>query len=392
MSAAGAWATTVLHADLDAFYAAVEVLGDPGLAGKPVIVGGTSLRGVVTSASYEARGYGVTSGMPTSRARRLCPEGVFLPPRFERYRECSEQVGKVFGSFSPVVEPLALDEAFLDIRGARRLWPDPAAMGEALRASVRKRCGLAVSVGIAPNKFLAKLASRHAKPDGLVVLDPAEVTAFLEPLPVSELWGVGERMAAMLRRLGLSTIGEVARVPPATLERALGSVGLWVARLAAGRDDRPVVPDAGRKSLGAEETFEQDLVTPAQMRRALLGLSDRVASRLRAQGISGRTLTLKVRFSNFRTVTRSRTLDQECDSATAIHSVAQQLLTAALGSSSPPPRVRLLGVSVSRLTDWPASEQISFERRPHWSEADRALDRIRSRFGEGAVRFASLLE
>ncbi|HXL41137.1 MAG TPA: DNA polymerase IV, partial [Actinomycetota bacterium] len=216
----GTWPTPVLHADLDAFYASVEVLKDPALAGKPVIVGGTSSRGVVTSASYEARRMGITSAMPTSRARRLCPHGIYLPPDFDAYWRSSKQVREVFDSFSPVVEPLALDEAFLDLRGATRMWPGPEALGEALRREVKRATGLVVSVGLAPNKFLAKLASRHAKPDGLLMIAPDAVLGFLHPLPAGDLWGVGERTAELLERLGLRTIGDVAAVPAATLQRA----------------------------------------------------------------------------------------------------------------------------------------------------------------------------
>lgn len=412
------WGTPILHADLDAFYASVAVLRDPALAGKPVIVGGTSNRGVVTSASYEARRFGVDAGMPTSRARRLCPDGVFVPPDFDAYQESSRAVREVFDAFSPAVEPLALDEAFLDVRGARRLWPDPAALAGGLRAEVRRRTGLAVSVGVASNKFLAKLASRLAKPDGVLIVPPQRVARFLHPLPVSHLWGVGEHTVPVLQRLGLSTIGDVAAVPAPALERALGSLGTHIARLAAGVDARPVVPDAPRKSVGAEETFERDLVEDVQILQALLALSDRVSSRLRWRGISGQTVTVKVRFASFVTVTRTRTLDREVDGAAAIYRAARELLVRGLREEGrkrreargdpapgrrtpfPPPdapnplgrrRIRLLGASVSNLKEWPASDQLSFERAPRWADADRALDRVRARFGEGSLGFAALL-
>jgi DNA polymerase-4 len=385
----GAWPTPVLHADLDAFYASVEVLKDPALAGRPVIVGGTSARGVVTSASYEARRSGVASAMPTSRARRLCPDGVFVPPDFDAYHRYSQQVREVFDSFSPVVEPLALDEAFLDLRGATRMWASPEALAEALRSSVREATGLVVSVGLAANKFLAKLASRRAKPDGLVVVVPEEVETFLHPLPIGELWGVGERTAELLDRLGLRTIGDVASVPTATLQRALGPLGGQIARLAAGIDNRAVVADPPRKSVGAEETFERDLVGEDEIARALLRLSDRVSSRLRAQGISGRTVNVKVRFPTFVTLTRSRTLPREVDSTAPIYATARSLCSRALATRSS--RVRLLGVSVSQLGEWPASEQISLEDQPRWPAAESALDDIRRRFGDDAVRLGSLL-
>ena len=385
-----AWPTPVLHADLDAFYASVEVLKDPGLKGRPVIVGGTSARGVVTSASYEARRSGVTSAMPTSRARRLCPDGVFILPDFDAYHRYSQQVREVFDAFSPVVEPLALDEAFLDLRGATRMWAGPEALAEALRRSVREATGLVVSVGLAPNKFLAKLASRRAKPDGLVVVAPEDVGAFLHPLPIGELWGVGERTAELLDRLGLRTIGDVASVPTATLQRALGPLGGQIAKLAAGIDSRAVVADPPRKSVGAEETFERDLVGEGEIAQALLRLSDRVSSRLRAQGISGKTVNVKVRFPTFVTLTRSRTLPREVDSTAPIYATARSLCSRALATQSSR-RVRLLGVSVSQLGEWPASEQISLEDQPRWPAAESALDDIRRRFGDDAVRLGSLL-
>lgn len=386
------WDTPVLHADLDAFYPSVEVLKDPALRGKPVIVGGGGTRGVVMSASYEARRSGVGSAMPGSRARRLCPDGIFVPPDFTAYLEYSRRVREVFDSYSPVVEPLALDEAFLDLRGAGRMWPSAAALGDALRRDVREATGLVVSVGIAANKFLAKLGSSQTKPDGMVVLRPADVEPFLHPLPVEALWGVGEQTAAILRRLGLRTVGDVAGVPAETLTRVFGSLGSHVAALAAGRDDRPVVADAARKSVGAEETFERDLTEAVQVQHALLRLADRASSRLRAAGNSGQTVTVKIRFGNFSTITRSRTLDHEVDSATAIYSTARTLLASGLASREGNKALRLLGISVSQLSDWPASVQLKFERAPKWTDADRALDRVRVRFGDGALGFGSLLE
>ena len=392
-SGAGKWATPILHADLDAFYASVEVLNDPSLRGLPVVVGGTSGRGVVTSASYEARRFGVHSAMPTARARRLCPNGVFLPPNFPAYIARSKQVREVFDSFSLAVEPLALDEAFLDIRRARRLWPDPATAAEALKHRVLQATGLVVSVGVAPNKFLAKLASRLAKPDGVLVVHPDAVREFLDPLPVGHLWGVGEQTAVVLGRLGLRTIGDLAACPAPTLERALGSHGSSLAQLALGRDDRQVVPDLMVKSIGHEETFAADLTERTQILAALLKLSDRVASRLRSHGISGQTITCKLRLSGFETFTRSRTLKHEIDSATGVYGVARELLERFLDDRPPSrSRIRLLGVSVGNLSQWPASHQIVFDRQPEWGAAELAVDRVRQRFGDGAVGFGALLE
>ncbi len=389
----GDWSSPILHADLDAFYASVETLKDPSLRGKPVIVGGTSARGVVTSASYEARRYGVHSAMPTARARRLCPNGIFVQPSFPAYIAKSREVKEVFDAFSVAVEPLSLDEAFLDLRKASRLWADPATAAEALKDRVLRTTGLVLSVGVAPNKFLAKLASRLAKPDGVLVVRDDAIAEFLNPLPVGLLWGVGEQTAAVLQRLGLRTIGDVAGCSPSLLERALGAHGAELARLASGRDDREVVADLVAKSVGAEETFQLDLVEETSMLGALLKLSDRVASRLRGQGISGKSVNLKVRLSTFETFSRSRTLKHELDGATAIYGLARELLEHFLEGKPPSRRrIRLLGVSVTNLSQWPASDQIVFGRQPEWGAAENALDRVRMRFGEDALGFGALLE
>lgn len=382
-----------MHADLDAFYASVEILKDSSLAGKPVIVGGTSSRGVVTSASYEARRFGVRSAMPTARARRICPGAVFIQPDFDAYIEKSNQVRKVFDSFSHIVEPLSLDEAFLDVRRAERMWPDPGTLAEALKDRVLRATGLVISVGVAPNKLLAKLASRKAKPDGIMIVDAGRVFEFLHPLPVSELWGVGEQTAGVLSRLGLKTVGDIARVPKTTLEKVLGPQGAALSALANGHDDRQVVVDSPRKSAGAEETFEHDLVDPEQILQAILKLSDRVASRLRSEGISGRTVTVKIRLSNFTTTTRSKTVPHEMDTATEIFGLAKALLAGLAGGDDQPNRkgIRLLGVSISSLSEWPASEQLCLQRQAEWFKADRALDGVRFRFGDEALGFGALL-
>ena len=386
------WSTPILHADLDAFYASVEVLRDPSLKGKPVIVGGTSSRGVVTSASYEARKFGVHSAMPTSRARRLCPNAVFVQPDFSMYSEKSKEVRKVFDCFSPTVEPLSLDEAFLDISGAGKMWPNPQIVAEELRDRVTDETGLTASVGVASNKFLAKLASKRAKPDGMVVVDPADPRGFLDPLPVEDLWGVGNETAAVLRRLGLKTIGDIYQIPTESLQRALGSLGLHIADLARGRDDRSVVTHSPQKSLGAEETFDRDLVAGSEISRALLKLADRVSSRLRARGISGHTVTLKVRFSNFTTITRSRTLPAEVDGARMIYHTALDLISPVIDQATGSKRVRLLGLSMSNLKDWPPSVQLSLIKLPKWTEADRTLDQVRRKFGDDAIEFGALIE
>jgi DNA polymerase-4 len=384
------WASAILHADLDAFYASVEVLNNPRLRGTPVIVGGTGSRGVVTSASYEARRYGVRSAMPVMRARRLCPSGVFVAPNFPAYISKSRAVKAVFDSFSTAVEPISLDEAFLDMRRARRIWPDPPTIAEALKDRVLRETGLVVSVGVAPNKFLAKLASRLAKPDGILVVDPEKISEFLRPLDVAYLWGVGEHTEAVLRRLGLTTIGDVATAPEGYLERILGAHGAHLAALAAGRDGREVIPNWEAKSVGAEATFERDLTEQTETSAALLALADRVASRLRAQGISGQTVNLKVRLNDFSTFSRSRTLGFEIDSATGIYGVARAMLSR-FASDRPGRSIRLLGVSMSSLCRWPASHQLAFSQEPGWGAAELTLDAVRRRFGDDAIGFGALL-
>jgi DNA polymerase IV len=376
---------------MDAFYASVEVVKDPSLKGKPVIVGGQGGRGVVTSASYEARAFGVHSAMPTIRARRLCPHAVFLPNDFAAYLDYSAKIREVFFSFTPLVEPLSLDEAFLDVSGSVKLFGPPPRIGTRLKEAIGE-LGLTCTVGIAPNKFLAKLASTTAKPDGLLVVEPAEVNAFLHPLPVAALWGVGQQTGEVLRRLGLRKVGDLATISRRTLERAVGdSLGAQLHDLANGIDDRPVVPDEPSKSVGSEETFSSDLDAAEEIRREILRLSERTAGRLRAKGLCGRTITLKVRFSNFKTITRSKTLPEEVDAGAAIYQVARELFDKLPAERL---RIRLLGVSVSGVTAGPPRSQLDLlaPARPGWREATGAIDAIRERWGDDAVGPATLLE
>jgi DNA polymerase IV len=392
MNEAAAARAHILHVDMDAFYASVETLKEPSLRGKPVVVGGQGGRGVVTSASYEARSFGVTSAMPMVRARRLCPHAVFVSNDFASYTAHSKRIREVFESFTPLVEPLSLDEAFLDVTGSIKLFGEPPEIAATIKRRIRE-LGLPCTVGVAPNKFLAKLASTRAKPDGLLVVDPDRVESFLHPLPVNALWGVGEQTAEVLRRLGLKTVGELAQIPRRTLERAVGdALGAHLHALARGRDDRPVTPGEPAKSVGSEETFVRDLDSTDEVLREILRLSDRTAGRLRAKGLKGRTVTLKVRFSNFQTITRAQTVDGYVDSAAEIFGVARHLY-ARLNPVRP--RLRLLGVSVSGLGDGPSSRQLdllSGAPRPGWKEASVAIDVIRDRFGERAVHPATLLD
>ena len=379
----------ILHADLDAFYASVEVLKDPSLRGRPLLVGGIGARGVVTSASYEARAFGCRNAMPMARARRLCPQAVAVPPDFAAYRRHSATVMRVFQSLTPLVEPLALDEAFLDVRGARALFGDAVAVARLLRARVREEAGLTLTVGVAASKYLAKLASTRGKPDGLLVVPPGRALAFLHPLPVDALWGAGQATIQTLARYGLRTVGDVAATPRATLERALGpAAGAQLHELAWARDDRQVVPFEAAKSVGSEETFAADIDDPERLAREVLRSCVRVGRRLREAGLAGRTVTLKLRFADFRTVTRGRTLPDATDTDTELHGIAAQLLARLQLGRVP---VRLVGVTVSNLQPRGAPVQLRLgPERPGWEAAVRAADAVRARFGDGSIDLASL--
>ncbi|GLZ10591.1 DNA polymerase IV [Actinomadura sp. NBRC 104425] len=381
----------ILHVDMDAFYVGVELLERPELRGRPVIVGGTGARGVVSSASYEARAYGVHSAMPMSRARRLCPQAVVLPPRHDRYARVSAAVMEIFRSVTPLVEPLALDEAFLDVAGARRRLGRPAEIARMIRAQVAEQQGLTCSVGVAGTKFVAKLASTRCKPDGMLVVPADGVQEFLHPLPVAALWGVGDRTEEALRRLGLRTVGQLAQVPRAVLQRELGTaLGAHLHELAWGRDPRPVVPRSPDKSIGAEETFDTDVDDPETIRRELLRLAEKVGARLRAAGHAGRTVSVKLRRSDFTTLTRSRTLREPTDVTRMIYVTACELYEA---SGLDRVRLRLVGVRVENLvpSDQAVRQPALDEPETGWREAERAVDQVSRRFGSGAVRPAALV-
>ncbi|HEY8480111.1 MAG TPA: DNA polymerase IV [Spirillospora sp.] len=382
---------TILHVDMDAFFVGVELLERPELRGRPVIVGGTGPRGVVSSASYEARRYGVHSAMPMSRARRLCPTAVVLPVDHAKYARVSAAVFEIFRSVTPLVEGLSLDEAFLDVAGARRRLGRPARIAEMIREQVRDQQGITCSVGVASTKFVAKLASTQCKPDGLLVVPADDVTGFLHPLPVASLWGVGERTEQTLARLGLRTVGQLARVPLSDLQRELGrAMGARLHDLAWGRDPREVVPHTPDKSIGAEETFDTDVDDPGVVRRELLRLSEKVGARLRASGNAGRTVSVKLRMADFRTITRARTLDEPTDLARVIYVTARSLYEGT-GLAGVP--LRLVGVRVENLD--PAGEaprQLALDEPERgWREAERAMDQVAHRFGRGAVRPAALV-
>jgi DNA polymerase-4 len=403
---------TILHVDMDAFFVSVELRSRPDLVGLPVVVGGSGPRGVVAAASYEARRYGVFSAMPGARARRLCPHAVFLPGDHALYASVSREVHEVFESVTPLVEGLALDEAFLDVTGARRLLGDGVAIGHHLRAEVRRRLDLACSVGVAPNKFLAKLASKAAKPratpdgvepgPGVVEVLPGEELAFVRPLPARALWGVGPATLTRLERLGVRTVGDIADLGEKPLVAALGrSQGLHLLALANAVDDRPVEPGRDAQSIGHEETFARDLHTHADVLAEVVRLADAVAGRLRHHGVGARTVTLKVRFAGFETITRSVTVAQALTTGPGIVAAVEPLL--ALVDLSP--GVRLVGVSGSQLGQpveqlglFGLADAAAGGIAPDaatvdsaWGEASEALDSIRDRFGSDAIGPASVV-
>ncbi len=378
----------ILHVDLDAFYASVEVLKDPSLAGRPVVVGSAGPRGVIMSASYQARARGLHSAMPSVRAKRLCPEAVFVPPDFDSYRAYSNRFREILLSVSPAVEPLSLDEAFVDVIGGTLLFGSPAEIGARVRTTITAELALTASVGVGPSKLVAKLASTRAKPDGMLAVPADEVLAFLHPLPVDALWGIGEKMAEVLGRLGIRTIGELAGTPAAILERVLGEgQARGLLELACGHDDRRVVPFEPPKSVSHEETYPRDLDLDADISREILAFSHRVAARLRSDGYRARTVTLKLRLPSFSTLTRSRTLPAATDVGTEIFTVARELF---LHLPAGRRRFRLIGVAATGLV--PAgAEQLALVREGQWRDAERALDRVRRRFGTDAALPAALL-
>ncbi len=383
---------TVLHVDMDAFFAAASLLSRPDLVGTPVIIGGGGNRGVVLSATYEARRFGVASAMPMSRARRLCPQATVLPPDHALYSRISAAVMQTFASITPVVEPLSLDEAFLDVSGSLRRLGSPTRIGALIRDTVADEQGLTCSVGVASTKFIAKLASGLAKPDGLVVVPVDEVVPFVQQLPVGALWGVGDKTEEALTRLGLRTVADIAHTPLQTLTRALGeAAGAHLHDLAWGRDPRAVQAPEREHSIGADQTFEVDIDDPALIHRRLLRLSEKVAARMRAAGLAGRTVTVKVRFSDFTTITRARSLHQPTDTSRVVYDAARGLFDA-LGLQRA--RIRLVGVRMSGLVPVQHApvQGVLGEPAHGWRDADRAVDRASTRFGSGSVRPASLID
>jgi DNA polymerase-4 len=382
--------STILHVDMDAFYASVSIKDNPKLKGKAVVVG-AGVRGVVLSANYEARKFGIRAAMPVGRAQRLAPTAIFIPPDHTRYHEVSEHVMKIFRDVSPHVEPISLDEAFIDVTGAKRLLGSGREIAMMIRAKVEKEQGITCSVGIAHNKFIAKLASQHCKPNGLLEIATDQILSFLHPLPANAIWGVGPKTNEQLEKLGLRTVGEIANTPLSTLIRALGeATGSSLYELAWGRDYREVISYEAEKSISAAETFASDIDDPEEILREFLRLCEKATLRMRDAGYCAKTISIKVRFADFKTITRSKKMDQPISGTKESFEVAKQLY---LALKLDRVRIRLVGVSLEGLTpaDEAAEQLLIGQRDVGWREADSAIDRVKAKFGRGSVRPARLV-
>lgn len=380
--------STILHVDMDAFYASVAELDHPELRGKAVVVG-AGARGVVLSANYAARKFGVRAAMPVSRAQRMAPQAIFVAPEHHRYSEISERVMEIFGRYTPKVEPISLDEAFLDVTGAHKLMGSGRQIAEKIREEVERQEGITCSVGIASNKFIAKLASQHCKPNGLLEIVDERLIDFLHPLPVGAMWGVGPKTGEALARLGLHTIGDIATTPRATLIRALGeAAGASLYELAWGRDLRDVTTDEPDKSISNAETFARDLDDPEEILREFLRMTEKAASRLRDRELFTKTVGIKVRFADFTTISRSKTLPLPIDSTQEIYEVVRKLYLNLKISGA---RLRLVAVSLESLQEGAPRQMALGEREKGWREADSAIDRARARFGSSSIRPGRLI-
>jgi DNA polymerase-4 len=378
----------ILHVDMDAFFASVEQRDDPRLRGRPVLVGGPSQRGVVAAASYEARRYGVRSAMPMVEARRRCPDGIVVAARHARYAEVSAEIFRIFGRFTPLVEGLSLDEAFLDVSASQSLFGDGETIARQIKKAIVEELRLTASAGVAPSKFVAKIASDLQKPDGLVVVKTGEERAFLEPLPVERMWGIGPKTAARVRSSGLRTLGDLAVAPPALLEKVLGKWACDVQRLARGEDNREVIPDRSAVSVGAEETFERDITNIDAIEAALLAQSGRVAQRLLRAGVLGTIVVVKIKYADFTLRTRRTTLAEPVGDAHSIYRAAKSLLS----RFDRDKRIRLTGVSVSGLVDGRAPLTLfpdpSLNKR---RQIEQLVADVRDRYGADSLTRATLL-
>ena len=381
---------TILHVDMDAFYASVEERDDPKIKGKAVVVG-VGRRGVVSAANYEARKFGIRAAMPIYKAKALAPHAVFIAPNMARYTEVSEQVMAIFRDVTPHVEPISLDEAFLDVTGARRLLGSGIEIADQIRKRVEKELGITCSVGIAHNKFIAKIASGHCKPNGVLEVDPEKMLEFLHPLAANEIWGVGPKTNELLEKMGLFTIADIANTPRSTLIRVLGQAsGASLYELAWGRDYRDVITEHAEKSISASQTFDVDLYQPEEILKEFLRLTEKSADRMRAKGLAANTISIKVRFSDFKTISRSKTLDLPTTGTQEIFEVAKSLY---LGLELDRVLVRLVGVSLDSLVENDdVTQMVLGERTSSWQQADRAIDRVKAKFGSGSLRPARLVD
>jgi DNA polymerase-4 len=388
MSEETATQATILHVDMDAFFASVAERDNPELKGKAVVIG-MGARGVVSAANYEARKFGIHSAMPVGRARRLAPHAIFLPVDMARYQEVSEHVMEIFHSFTPWVEPISLDEAFLDVTGSQKLLGTGREIAVAIRKKVEEQEGITCSVGIAPSKFIAKLASAHCKPNGMLEITSDRILTFLHPLPIQAMWGVGPKTAETLERLGLRTIEDIAKLPRTTLIRALGEAnGASLYELAWGRDYRDVTPEEPDRSISAAETFPQDLDSPEEILTEFLRLTERASARLRDRDLFAKTISIKVRFADFSTINRSKTLPLPIDSTHDVYEVVKGLYQ---GLRIERARLRLVGVSLENLSEGAPHQMMLGEREIGWRQAEVAMDQARARFGKGSVRPARLI-
>jgi DNA polymerase-4 len=381
----------ILHIDMDAFYASVEQLDDPRLKNKCVIVGGTSNRGVVSAASYEARQFGVHSAMPIYQAKQKCPHGIFVPPRMGRYKEVSKKVMALLKDFSPLVEPVSIDEAYMDITGCQRLFGEPQEIAREIKRKIKETVNLTCSVGVAPNKFLAKIASDMEKPDGLTLILPDKVPEFIDSLPVKKVPGVGKKMFRQLELLGIRTLGDVQRLPEKSLLKHLGKFGKRLRTLSSGSDHSPVTPQAPHKSISSERTLAADTRDVKLLKRYLLSQSGEVSKQLRKTGVRAKTITIKIKDEDFKTVTRRTTIAIPTQSSKTIYKHAAQLMD----DYKITQKIRLIGVGTSGFSSVTASVQMGLfdthaETRDDWEKIDKALDSISKKFGKDLVGRATL--
>jgi len=380
---------TILHVDMDAFYASVAELDNPQYKGKALVVG-AGVRGVVLSANYEARKFGIRAAMPVGRAKRMAPHAIFIAPEHHRYSEISERIMQIFHSYTPLVEPISLDEAFLDVTGSKKLFGDGREIAAKIRAEVEKAEGITCSVGIAQSKFIAKLASQHCKPNGMLEIKSDRILEFLHPLPVRAIWGVGPKTAESLDRLGLHTVADIANTPRATLIRALGdATGESLYELAWGRDYRDVVPDEPEKSIGNEETFARDIDSPEEILAEFLRMTEKATARLRVRNLFAKTISIKIKFADFSSITRSKTVPLGIDGTHETYEIVKKLYLALRNDGA---RIRLVGVSLSNLgEDSPVQLELGARERG-WRDADTAIDKAEARFGRGSVRPGRLIK